>query len=248
MGQVLCIKRWGFTMKIFMNVTCFSSLISRCLLIILLALTLTSVVTAQESGTAQLTIEGNSQSSSVGSRSYTVTKYADEACSKLGKTDKVFRKKYAKSVHTFKALAVDSSQPFIFQVSYLEERRSEIKRCAAIASVDLKENGNYKAVFSIVDEVLGCNIKIYDMDPDAVAVSNEPISPSLERDEIAAGGEVGTKVANTDEAQQGAETLSSAAGSPIEVEYTKPAETCSKVGKMGYKNGTPVYTYKDRFG
>lgn len=152
-------------------------------------------------------------------------------------------------MHTFKPLAVDVSQPFVFQVSYLEERRSEIKRCASIANVDLKENGNYKAVFSIVDEVLGCNIKIYNLDPAAIAESTEPVSSPLVDEEIATDEETAQVEADeTISVQQDELVAPSVAGPPYEIDYIKPAETCTKVGKTGYKNGTPVYTYKDRFG
>jgi hypothetical protein len=227
----------------------FAMMYSRALLFTLFAFT--SVTAAQEGSTAELTIEGISNSSSIGSKSFTVTKYADEACSKLGKTHKVFKKKYAKNVHTFKPLTVDVSQPFVFQVAYLEERRSEIKRCASIANVDLKENGRYKAVFSIVDEVIGCDIKIYDLDYVAGTETSDLALPSSTTEEIAASDEGAQVVAEVDETntpQEDALEVTSVASSPSEIEYKKPAETCTKVGKMGYRNGTPVYTYKDRFG
>jgi hypothetical protein len=194
-------------------------------LLLLVSLVFVQDGAAQQSSTstAQLTIEGVSNSSATRGKNYAVTFYADEACARRGKTHKVFEKKYADSIHTFNALAVDVDQPFIFQVDYLEKRRGQTRRCSSIANVDLKESGNYKAVFSIMDEVTSCNIKIYDMNP---AVLN-----------------------NSDQqAQKNSLLASSAINSPVEIEYKKPAASCAKVGKIGYKNGTPVYTYKDRLG
>lgn len=226
-----------FTMSVFKFGYSCSNQYGRCLLLLVVSLTFTHVARAQQISTAQLTIEGISNSSATRGKNFSVTHYADEACSRRGKTHKVFEKKYADSVHTFNALAVETGQPFIFQIAYLEKRRGEVRRCTSIANVDLKENGIYKAVFSIMGEVTGCNIKIYDLNPAAIIDENEVASFSSSSDELI-----------QTEAEQDLVLDSSMASSPVQIEHEKPANTCDKVGETGYKNGTPVYTYKSRLG
>jgi hypothetical protein len=196
---------------------------------------------AQQSGTAQLTIEGLSNSSATRGKNFAVTYYADEACSRRGKTHKVFEKKYADNIHTFNALAVETDKPFIFQVSYLEKRRGQTRRCSSIANVDLKENGVYKAVFSIVDEVTSCNIKVYDLSP--TVISNSKLASSSEK---LIQGEA--NVAMIKQAQQDPTLLSLSLSPQVQIEHRTPDATCAKVGETGYKSGTPVYTYKNRLG
>lgn len=168
------------------------------------SLTLVTPTSAQQN-TAQITIETVSNSAATRGKNYLVSYYADEACSKRGKSSKVFEKKYANNLHTFNALSVEVDQAFIFQVAYLEKRRGEVRRCSAMANVDLQVGHDYKAVFNVIGEVVGCKIEIFDL------TTSEATTPTL-------------------------------------IEHKKPVETCAKVGKKGYGNGTPVYTYKDRLG
>ena len=178
---------------------------------------LLAVAHAQEGlgSKATIVIESISNSSATRGKKIVVTQYRDEQCSRLGKTEKVFRKNYAKDLHSFSPLEVEIDRPFIFQVSYTEKRRDEIRSCAAISNVSLKANHSYKATFNIVDEVIGCNISVYDV-----------------TDIIQASGD---QKPNSELAH-------------VTVLDRKPEFTCKRVGKQGYKNGAPVYSFKDRLG
>lgn len=189
--------------------------------------------TSAQQNSAQITIETLSNSSATRGKNYLVSYFADEDCSKRGKSSKIYEKKYADSTHTFNPLSVELDQAFIFQVAYLEKRRGETRRCTAIANVELQPRHNYKAVFSVVDEVVGCHIEIFDLTPTESVVNEE-----------------GQKNQNilTGEAPTAEQPSSSKVVSPNVVEHKKPAKTCARIGEKGYGNGTPVYTYKDRLG
>ena len=78
--------------------------------------------------TAQLTIEAVTNSSAKRGKNFQVTQYSDESCSKRGRSEKVDEKKYVDKTHTFKPLQVNLDTPFLFQVSYVEKRRKNIRR------------------------------------------------------------------------------------------------------------------------
>jgi hypothetical protein len=133
---------------------------------------------AQE--TATITIESVSNSSATRGKKIVVTHYLDEQCGRRGKTDKVFKKNFADDLHSFNPLAVETDSPFIFQVSYTEKRRTETRSCATIANVKLEANRSYKAVFNIVEEVLGCTIDVYDITDQAANSSPESVQTLVE--------------------------------------------------------------------
>lgn len=185
-------------------------------------------VHAQDVAKATIVIESISKSSATRGKNLLVTYYQDEQCSRRGKTDRVFKKNYVNDVHRFNPLAVEVDVPFIFQVNYVEKRRDEIRRCTAISNVQLQANRSYKAVFNIVEEVIGCNISVYDV----TDIAQQALEPS-ETDNVDA-----LPVAPNPDL----ELLQ------VPLKDNKPEYTCSKIGKQGYKSGTPVYSYKDRLG
>ena len=175
---------------------------------------------------ATIVIESVSDTKATRGKQLEVTYYQDEQCSRRGKSEKVFKKNYAKDLHRFNPLMVETGMRFIFQVSYLEKRRDETRACDAISSVSLKPNRSYRAVFRVVDEVVGCNIRVYDVtdiiqNPAVIAANDQP------------------STVDTNSELQFLEV-------PVIDSY--PGSTCAKVGKKGYKSGTPVYSYKDRLG
>lgn len=182
-------------------------------------------------GKAMITIESISKSQATRGKNLVVTYYADQQCGRRGKTDRVFKKNYVDDEHRFNPLAVDTDMPFIFQVSYTEKRRNETRSCAAISSVELKANRTYKAVFEIVEEVIGCNISVVDV-TDVIAAES-----ALEAQLVAK--ESGQAIEPSSDIVVPTETP---------VVDAKPENTCVRVGKEGYKSGTPVYSYKDRLG
>ncbi len=182
-------------------------------------------------GKAMITIESISKSQATRGKNLVVTYYADQQCGRRGKTDRVFKKNYVDDEHRFNPLAVDTDMPFIFQVSYTEKRRNETRSCAAISSVELKANRTYKAVFEIVEEVIGCNISVVDV--------TEVIAAQTALEAQLAANESGQAMESSVEIVVPAETP---------VADAKPENTCVRVGKEGYKSGTPVYSYKDRLG
>ncbi len=190
-------------------------------------------VSAQEltAGKATIVIESVSNSLATRGKNLLVTYYQNEQCGRRGKTDRVFKKNYVKDLHRFNTLAVEIDEPFIFQVSYTEKRRDETRSCAAISNVTLEENRSYKAVFNIVDQVIGCNIKVFDVtDIDQAALAK----------------------AETDKAQGDNQVVPESSANALLLKVPmmdkRPMYTCSKVNKQGYKSGTPVYSYKDRLG
>ncbi len=176
---------------------------------------------------AQIVIESISNSAATRGKNLVVTYYQDEQCGRRGKTDRVFKKNYVDDVHSFNPLAVETDVPFIFQVSYLEKRRAETRSCAAISNVDLKPNRSYRAVFKIVDEVVGCNISVFDV-TDIIQAQAQAAAENVAPEAVSQNPEV---------------TLLE-----VPVMDKKPEFTCARVGKPSYKSGTPVYTYKDRLG
>lgn len=190
-----------------------------------------SAQTLDAPGKAMITIESISKSQASRGKNLLVTYYADQQCRRRGKTDRVFKKNYADDEHRFNPLAVDTDMPFIFQVSYTEKRRNETRRCAAISSINLEPGRSYKATFNIIDEVIGCNISVFDVTD--VIVAEAALEAQL------AANENGGAVEPVAEIVIPAE---------IPVVDAKPETTCASVGKEGYKSGTPVYSYKDRLG
>jgi len=176
-----------------------------------------------QAGKAIIVIESISNSGATRGKNLVVTYYQDEQCSRRGKSDKVFKKNYVNDIHSFNPLAVETDSPFIFQVSYLEKRRSETRSCAAISNVSLKPNRSYKAVFKIVDEVIGCNISVFDV-TDIVQASAAKVEETAP------------------------EQFSGVSLLEVPIMDKKPEFGCARVGKQGYKSGTPVYNYKDRLG
>jgi len=181
----------------------------------------------QEARNAMIVIETVSNTKATRGKKIAVTYYQDEQCSRRGKSEKVFRKNYAKDLHRFNPLMVETDTRFIFQVSYIEKRRGETRACDAISSVSLKPSRSYRAVFRVIDDVVGCNIKVFD------------ITDIIERTSttLAAGG-----YPPKDESNSRLQYLEV----PIVDAY--PESTCAKVGKKGYKSGTPVYSYENRLG
>ena len=200
---------------------------------------LISFASAQDGQPAKATIviESVSNSSATRGKNLLVTYYQDEKCSRRGRTDKVFKKNSVKDFHRFNALEVDLDAPFIFQVSYTEKRRRETRSCAAIANVTLQENRSYKAIFEIVDEVAGCNIAVFD-------VTNIINTDDLSRIDKTFRAAESTGNAENLEPDPSPEPDSL----PVPVVDAKPSHTCTKVGKRGFRSGTPVYNYKDRLG
>ncbi len=166
---------------------------------------------AQE-GSATLLIEVHSDTSANRGKNYKITHYADENCAKRGKSDKVFEKKYAKQKHVFERLPLETGSNFVFQIAYNEKRREGTRACTVMADFAPEAGHTYKALYTVIEEVIGCELKIYD---------------------ISGSGDAGLGSAES------ASTL-------IEVAYSKPEFACKKVGKKGFKNGTPVYSYKNR--
>jgi len=182
-----------------------------------------------EPGKAAITIESISNSKATRGKSLVVTHYADEECGRRGKTDRVFKKNYAEDEHRFNPLVVDTDRPFIFQVSYTEKRRNETRSCAAISSVDLQADRSYRAVFKVVDDVVGCNISVEDV-----------------TDVFNAEAELNSQQAKHESNDPAAKTADIVVPAATPVVDAKPELSCIRVGKAGYKNGTPVYSYKHR--
>lgn len=182
-------------------------------------------------GKAMITIESISKSQATRGKNLLVTYYADQQCGRRGKTDRVFKKNYVDDEHRFNPLAVDTDLPFIFQVSYTEKRRNETRSCAAISSVNLEPNRSYRAVFNIVEEVIGCNISVVDV-----------------TDVIAAEAALEAQLAAKENGEATAPSTEIVVPAEIPIADAKPENTCVRVGKEGYKSGTPVYSYKDRLG
>lgn len=178
---------------------------------------------AQQQDKATIVIESVSNSTATRGKNLEVTYYQDEQCGRRGKSDKVFKQNYVKDLHTFNRLEVETDVRFIFQVSYLEKRRSETRACAAISSVELKPNRSYKAVFQVVDDVVGCNIRVFDV----TDIIQNPVM-------LAAADQ--------------ADASSQLQFLQVPVIDVEPESSCFKVDKIGYKSGTPVYSYKDRLG
>jgi hypothetical protein len=189
-------------------------------------LLVTPAYAQQVADNATIVIEAESNSSATRGKKLEVTYYQNEECGLRGKSEKVFKKNYAKDRHSFNPLMVETDTRFIFQVSYLEERRGETRACAAISNVALEANRSYKAIFRVVDEVVGCNIRVFDVTDkiqNAVAVVVDDQSPA-------------------------ADANSELLFLQVPVIDTYPESTCAKVGKKSFKSGTPVYSYKDRLG
>lgn len=110
-------------------------------------------------------------------------------------------------------MQVDTSGNLILQIAYDEKRRGGTRACASIVNLALSEGRTYKAVYQVIEEVIGCEIKIYDVSDVATGAEEDAANPYAH--------------------------LSL-------VEFTKPEFTCKKVGKQGFKDGTPVYSYKNR--
>ena len=121
---------------------------------------------------------------------------------------------------------VETDLRFIFQVNYLEKRPAETRVCDAISSVSLKPGRSYRAVFRVIDEVVGCNIRVFD------------VTDVIENFAVLATGDQSSK-SDTNSELQFLEV-------PVIDSYSEL--TCVKVGKKSYKSGTPIYSYKDRLG
>jgi hypothetical protein len=186
----------------------------------------TSAYAQQDAPQATIVIETVSETNATRGKKLAVTYYQDEQCSRRGKSEKVFKKNYAKDRHRFNSLMVETDMRFIFQVSYVEKRRDETRACDAISSVSLEPNRSYRAIFRVIDEVVGCNIRVFDV-TDIIQNS--------------AG------VANVDQPSNG-DSNSKLQFLEVPVIDAYPESTCANVGKKGYKSGTPVYSYKDRLG
>ena len=84
-------------------------------------------------------------------------------------------------------------------------------------------NRSYKAVFQVVDDVVGCNIRVFDV----TDIIQNPVM-------LAAADQ--------------ADASSQLQFLQVPVIDVEPESSCFKVDKIGYKSGTPVYSYKDRLG
>lgn len=196
------------------------------LVVVLVCSAWSTSIYAQQAAKATIIIESVSNSRASRGKNLAVTYYQDLQCGRRGKSEKVFKKNYVKDLHRFNPLAVETDVPFIFQVSYLEKRRDETRACDAISSVELEPGRSYKAVFQVIDEVVGCNIRVFDV----TDINQNQLA-------VVTGDDIST-LAIASELQF----------LQVPVIDSQPESTCAKVGKKGYKSGTPVYSYKDRLG
>ncbi len=184
-----------------------------------LCLLVASPSVAQSQASASLTIEVIAESVAPRGTKYKITQYANEQCAKRGKTDRLLRKRSVKGRHVFQALDVDTSKNFIFQVMFEQKKLRQLKSCSSIANVGLEAGRDYKAVYTVSGEVLGCSLKVYDFTDTQTA----------------------TEIVNSGD-EVGPESLNSM---PIEVNYDAPEFTCLKINKPGFKNNVPVHSALD---
>jgi len=116
-------------------------------------------VYAQIEDGARLLIEVQSDTSANRGKYFTVTHYAGEDCARRGKSEKVFDKKFAQDRHYFNPLEVDTRSNLVLQIAYKEKRRDGTRSCTYTANVELASGRTYKAVYKIMDELLGCEVK-----------------------------------------------------------------------------------------
>jgi hypothetical protein len=184
----------------------------------------TPVYAQQEASTATIVIESVADTNATRGRKLAVTYYQDEQCSRRGKSNKVFSKNYAKDLHRFNPWIVETDIRLIFQVNYIEKRRDETRACDAISSVSLKPGRSYRAIFRVVDDVVGCNIRVFD------------VTDIIQKPAVLATGDQQPKGDSSSEPQF----------LEVPVKDSYPESTCVKVGEKGYKSGTPVYSYQGR--
>jgi len=201
------------------------------LLAIAFSSTWSTRVFAQNENTADLTIEVMAEFVPKRGTKYKVTRYADEQCGKHGKTDRLLEKRSVAGRHVFKTLTLDASENFIFQVRFEQKKLRQLKSCASIANLTLQPGHEYKVVYEIIGEVLGCSMKIYDL------TATEPVTPAGSDNTLGEQETEGAVVAETTP-----EVTEPTPGEPVEVAYNEPELSCLKIGKAGFKNNVPVHS------
>lgn len=206
----------------------------------------THPVFALDPAKANLTIEVKAESVKPKGTKYKVTQYADEKCGKRGKTDRLLEKRNAKGKHTFKPLSIDAESDFVFQVSFEQKQLRQLKSCSSIAKLSPKAGHEYKVVYEVNGEVLGCGLVIYDLTaPEALSQAQESdlnSEDSVDR-ELNNPEESSAQSSNDNTlVSEQSPVLTQPFDASLPVTYDSPELACLKVGRMGFKNNVPVHT------
>ena len=190
-----------------------SSFLLSCTLLFFVALPSASAKDAN-SNKASIVVEVLAESVKPKGTKSKVTQYADEQCNRRGRSDRLAEKRNLKGKHQFKPISIDADSNFIFQVSFEQKKLRQLKSCSSIANLELEAGHEYKVVYQVIGEVLGCSMSIYDLTAEQT-VKQSSSSVSTQESETQNLGMIA---------------------------YNTPELSCLKIGKTGFKNNVPVHT------
>ena len=127
-------------------------------------------VSSDIGGFAALSLTVKSDSESTKGRHYTVTRYLDAQCNKPKKGSGLFRKKYARDSHEFSSIEIDAGIDYLFQVDYMEKRRTEDRTCSSLVVFQPQANHSYMATYTVSGQVSTCGVEIVDLTAGSVAL------------------------------------------------------------------------------